>query len=331
MSTPTAIPSPIATSILPGSGSGVDSSNCKLMGPFALFVQAIMGILVVGSLIYKRQRERPKRKWKIWLLDVTKQMLGQLFVHILNVVFSDAGAEQGGDNPCSLYFLNILIDTTLGVFFIYAALRFLTHFLTDVIGLPGFVSGQYDDQALPPRRGRSARPKLSYWFRQLGTYLLVLFGMKLSVLALLAIFPFLNDVAAAILSIFGNNKDAQVLFSMSLFPLTMNVLQFWLIDSVLRHNPNTSKYARVPQDSSATPALPGHFVDHDQQDTPPSPKSRSPSPSPPTPSHRLSASLDSLRIEAGRALSDDENRPRSPRRESHNLRSVTISSDNNTL
>ncbi len=80
------IPTPTPTTII---GSPDIDDGCKLLGPFALFVQAIMGVLVIGSLVYKRQRETPKRKWKIWALDVSKQLLGQLFVHMLNVILSD--------------------------------------------------------------------------------------------------------------------------------------------------------------------------------------------------------------------------------------------------
>ncbi|PWN53058.1 hypothetical protein IE53DRAFT_310980 [Violaceomyces palustris] len=232
---------PTPTSIL--DSPEVDSDNCRLLGPFALVVQATMGLLVVGSLIYKRQREKPKRKWKIWILDITKQMLGQVFVHTLNVVLSDLVAKEGGNNPCSLYFLNILVDTTLGVFFIYVTLRFITHALTDRFGLTGFVSGQYRDPAAPG--ARRSRPRISYWLKQLSTYLLTIFLMKLAVLALFDLFPFLFVFGEWLLDLFGDHKNAQIVFSMALFPLVMNVLQFWLIDTLLRHNPETSVYAKV--------------------------------------------------------------------------------------
>lgn len=257
------IPTPTASPII--GTPEVDGDNCKLMGPFALFVQAIMGVLVIGSLVYKRQREKPKRKWKIWALDISKQMLGQLFVHILNVVLSDFVASGGGENPCSLYFLNILVDTTVGVFFIYIALKWVTWFLTERLGLEGFVSGQYTPPlpAIVPATGSSSssvqsgasrrsfrrgRPRIEYWFKQLGSYLFVLFLMKMAVLVIFALFPFLFDVGSWILSFFGSHKDFQVLFSMALFPLAMNVLQFWLIDSLLRHNPYTSAYSKINPD-----------------------------------------------------------------------------------
>ncbi|PWZ03383.1 hypothetical protein BCV70DRAFT_197599 [Testicularia cyperi] len=270
------VPIPTPTPVL--GAPEVDGDNCKLLGPFALVVQAVMGILVIGSLIYKRQHEHPMRKWKIWALDVSKQLLGQLFVHILNVVLSDFVARGGGENPCSLYFLNILVDTTLGVFFIYLGLRYITHFFTNVLGKDGFVSGQYSPPTPNASRssngtgasnshsdsassnaaygGRRARPKLEYWLKQLGTYLFVLLLMKMAVLLLFGLFPFLFDVGSWILGLFGSHKDIQVLFSMALFPLAMNVLQFWLIDSLLRHNPHTSAYSKLNQSGEG---------DHDEE------------------------------------------------------------------
>lgn len=38
----------------------VDAESCQLLGPFALLIQALMGVIVLGSLLVKRQRERPR-------------------------------------------------------------------------------------------------------------------------------------------------------------------------------------------------------------------------------------------------------------------------------
>jgi len=91
----------------------------------------------MSSLIYKRHRETPKRLWKIWcvasvlfetiqvlilslwlqrLFDVSKQVVGQMFVHGVNVFVSHLGSSTTESNACVFYFLNILIDTTLGKF-----------------------------------------------------------------------------------------------------------------------------------------------------------------------------------------------------------------------
>lgn len=95
-------------------GTPIDERNCQLFGFVSILTQLLMGVVVLVTLLYKRHQERPRRAWQIWMLDVSKQLTGQLFVHILNVMFSAVGTGQDGINPCSLYFLNILLDTTLG-------------------------------------------------------------------------------------------------------------------------------------------------------------------------------------------------------------------------
>jgi hypothetical protein len=48
------------------------------------------------------------------LFDVSKQVFGQMFVHGLNVLISGVISDVTSGNACVSYFLNILIDTTLG-------------------------------------------------------------------------------------------------------------------------------------------------------------------------------------------------------------------------
>lgn len=50
------------------------------------------------------------------LFDVSKQVVGQMFVHGVNVLISDLGSHHSAGNACVYYFLNILIDTTFGAF-----------------------------------------------------------------------------------------------------------------------------------------------------------------------------------------------------------------------
>lgn len=124
-----------------GSPQTTQEGECHLLGPFALLVQGALGIMALLSLVYKRWRETPKRPWKIWFFDVSKQVVGSVLVHVLNLVMSmlgagdiehasqtavgksgsgsggDAQAEQAGGrstpNPCSYYLLNLLIDVSI--------------------------------------------------------------------------------------------------------------------------------------------------------------------------------------------------------------------------
>jgi hypothetical protein len=56
---------------------------------FTIFVQLLLAFFALMSLWFKRQSERPKRKFKTWFLDVSKQGLGACYAHVLNMVSFD--------------------------------------------------------------------------------------------------------------------------------------------------------------------------------------------------------------------------------------------------
>ncbi|KAF8312697.1 hypothetical protein DL93DRAFT_2138394 [Clavulina sp. PMI_390] len=200
-----------------------DDPRCHLFGPTAIIVQILMGVLVLGSLVYKRQREFPRRKWNIWIYDVSKQVIGQAMLHASNVFVSWAIGKRTLANPCVSYFLNILLDTTLGVLMIYGMLQLFTRLLTEKAHLTGLKSGVYGDPPSP-----------MWWLKQLGVYLFVLFLMKTSVIALIEIFPFLMTFGSWLLSWSNSRNAVQVIFVMGIFPIAMNIVQFWLIDSIVK-------------------------------------------------------------------------------------------------
>lgn len=67
------------------------------------------------------------------LFDVSKQVVGQMFVHGVNVFLSDFGSNHTEGNACVFYFLNILIDTTLGVFVSLVSNWRIAHLLLQVL------------------------------------------------------------------------------------------------------------------------------------------------------------------------------------------------------
>lgn len=118
-------------------GPGAENGECRLLGPFALLVQAGLGALALLSLVFKRWRERPRRPLKVWFFDASKQVFGSVLLHVLNLLMSmfSSGdfelatqarvgtaqliAAAGGDpkaptpNPCSFYLVNLAIDVSL--------------------------------------------------------------------------------------------------------------------------------------------------------------------------------------------------------------------------
>lgn len=102
-------------------------AHCHLLGPFALLVQGALGALALLTLVWKRWREVPKRPWKIFFFDVSKQVFGSMLTHVINLAMSMLGsvdmanaaahvASDDGDgrspNPCSFYLLNLGIDVS---------------------------------------------------------------------------------------------------------------------------------------------------------------------------------------------------------------------------
>jgi hypothetical protein len=53
---------------------------------FTVFVQLLLAFFGLTSLWCKRQRERPRRKFRTWFLDCSKQGVGACYAHVLNMV-----------------------------------------------------------------------------------------------------------------------------------------------------------------------------------------------------------------------------------------------------
>lgn len=131
-----------------------------------------------------------------------------MFVHAFNVFVSDLVSHHSSNNACVSYFLNILIDTTLGALYpdyearsanlariysgvglIYVLLRVFTYIASERFQLKGFESGIY-----------GTPPSFKYWLRQATIYILALTTMKFMVIGLLALLPGLWSLGAWLLS-----------------------------------------------------------------------------------------------------------------------------------
>jgi hypothetical protein len=53
---------------------------------FTVFVQMLLALFALLSLWFKRQSEKPRRKFRTWFLDVSKQGLGACYAHVANMV-----------------------------------------------------------------------------------------------------------------------------------------------------------------------------------------------------------------------------------------------------
>ncbi|KAK2050174.1 hypothetical protein LZ31DRAFT_455583 [Colletotrichum somersetense] len=229
---------------------GDDGGNgeCSLLGSFALIVQAALGGLALMSLVFKRWRERPQRPVKIWFFDVSKQVFGSVLVHIANIFMSmltsgrfsvaldpsvAANArrflrrdEDYTPNPCSFYLLNLAIDTTIGIPILIVLLRILTGLVSRTpLGKPeeSIRSGNYGNP-----------PNAWWWLKQSFIYFCGLFGMKFCVLIIFLLLPWISRVGDWALRWTEGNEQLQIFFVMMFFPLIMNGMQYYIIDSFIK-------------------------------------------------------------------------------------------------
>lgn len=247
-----------------------EQAECHLLGPFALLVQAALGGMAILSLVWKRYRETPKRPWKIWFFDVSKQVTGSMLTHVLNLAMSmlssvdmvnaakkagAAGAKNDPEgrmpNPCSFYLLNLAIDvslpsakprttceltclqTTIGIPVLYVLLQILhAGFLRTPLATPpeSIKSGNYGQP-----------PKARWWAKQLLIYFIGLTGMKLFVFFLFAAMPWLPWIGDWALRWTKGNEALEVTFAMFVFPLGMNAIQYWIIDNFIMDKKKESK------------------------------------------------------------------------------------------
>ncbi|KAK1240935.1 hypothetical protein MKX07_006368 [Trichoderma sp. CBMAI-0711] len=226
----------------------IDASQgeCQLLGPFALVVQAALGGLAMLSLVYKRWREHPRRPVKVWFFDVSKQVFGSVLVHISNIFMSmltsgrfsikvepsvvERLVARGGDdyvpNPCSFYLLNLAIDTTVGIPILIVLLRIFS-------ALASFTP--FGKPAESIRSGYYGNPPNAWWWlKQSVIYFAGLFGMKLCVLVIFIMMPWISQVGDWALRWTEGNEKLQVAFVMMIFPLIMNALQYYIIDSFIK-------------------------------------------------------------------------------------------------
>lgn len=98
-------------------------NECELFGWFGVIVQLMLGVLSFAVLVYKRFKEHPKRAWRIWFLDTSKQAVSQLLAHFLNVAISLRLSVKQENDPCLWYFATIVLDCTIGMLICVGILR----------------------------------------------------------------------------------------------------------------------------------------------------------------------------------------------------------------
>ncbi|KAF9984949.1 hypothetical protein BGZ65_012142 [Modicella reniformis] len=236
----------------------IPGGSCQLMSKFAIFVQLLLATIAFSTLILKRSKERPMRPLKVWLYDVSKQVVGGVVIHSLNLLaatlFGLSSEQDSKDsNPCIWYFLNIFLDTTFGVGVLYLFLRAADMYF-NYMRIDGLNTGDYGNP-----------PQFKRWWKQTLVFSFGLVVMKIVVVIVLT-WPFLFTFGEWVLGWTLQNEKLQILFVMLILPLTMNICQFWVIDYILKQKTTEKFPIRIDEDGEDLYGLVGGLDDEDGDD-----------------------------------------------------------------
>ncbi|KAI9920389.1 hypothetical protein PsorP6_015709 [Peronosclerospora sorghi] len=192
-------------------------------------VQMLLGFLALSSLYAKWYLEWPRRPVKVWFMDAMKQGTSAAMIHVLNILFaiglvgfSDTPSDQ---DQCAFYFMNVVIDTTLGVYIAYLLLQVMT-----------FVAIRQQWTSVRCHGNYGSPPSWRVWWIQLLDWCAILIVMKLMVgLVLYAFSTPLGWMGSLLFYPVHNHPKIELLIVMIGCPLVMNMVQFWIQDSFLMH------------------------------------------------------------------------------------------------
>lgn len=141
---------------------------------------------------------------------MSKQFIGAAVIHFLNLAISYiAGRPRNGrpkTNLCVWYFLNVAVDTTVGVGILWFWLHSIQYVLEKVFHVKQIKTGNYGP---PPLRNR-----LYPWFKQTFIFILAESLMKLCVYGMFHTMPFLFTFGEWVLRWTKGNYRYQVIFVM---------------------------------------------------------------------------------------------------------------------
>ncbi len=136
-----------------------------MVGLVGILVQLGLGILSFSVLIIKRYREKPRRPWKIWMMDTSKQVISQLLAHFINLTISLALARNDTDSDeCLWYFMTNIFDNTIGVFLTICGLKLLERYLKKKRKIQ-YISGNYHNKVTSENYGKQPPPQMELELR----------------------------------------------------------------------------------------------------------------------------------------------------------------------
>lgn len=229
--------------------------NCKFFDEFGIFVQCTLALICLLALLFKRFIEKPRRPWVIFILDTSKQILGQNTQHFSNLIFASKIGESSG-LECEWYLNNLIADCTIGVLFQYLYLQFLIYILQNTRF--EFQTGDYG-QNTEYVESETCCVKFSWrkYLYQVMWWMVIAMFAKLTVFSILLIFyKIVENFGKLVLAPMKTNPKVKLVMVMIVIPTFFNILQFWFTDNFIKRKDKDS--GKKFDDSSTN--LPNNYV-----------------------------------------------------------------------
>lgn len=204
---------------------------CKVINnSFSILIQAVLGFFALLSLAVKRISENPKRPINVFLYDISKQVIGSLYTHGLNLLIaikvSSLISSDKLDDECMWYFVNFIVDVFLGLVLNWIFLT-LVNWIANKYKYHMLISGKYtiDNKFC----------NIPYAL-QLAIWLIIITIVKILLFYgfLIPAQKSLGEMGTWILSPIYGDDEFELIVVMVVVPFTLNIFQFWLQDTILK-------------------------------------------------------------------------------------------------
>jgi len=208
------------------------SEYCKVYDTddfFTAFVQILLALIALFSLFVKRQNEVPRREFMTWWLDVSKQGIGAIYVHCLNMITAsiishNVRGDYELEDQCAWYAINYFFDTTVGLVLSLIILKI-------ALGL----AKQRNVESLMHSGVYEGEDGMQHWWHQLIFWVAILTLCKIILLFLLWVFsPALAIMGNFLFKPLEGNNQLELVFVMIILPGVLNVFYFWIADGYLK-------------------------------------------------------------------------------------------------
>eukprot|EP00928_Gymnodinium_smaydae_P063020 TRINITY_DN46725_c0_g1_i1.p1 TRINITY_DN46725_c0_g1~~TRINITY_DN46725_c0_g1_i1.p1 ORF type:complete len:383 (+),score=81.10 TRINITY_DN46725_c0_g1_i1:58-1206(+) len=214
------------------------AGECHILSDsFDFAMQALLFFLCLSTVLLKWYLEQPRRQFWVFSLDMSKQVVAALWYHFLNMTFAmwiQASRPRLEADECAWYFVNFMIDTTLGLVLNYVFLKYTEKMLGYNSGFYWKVSDDTQEQSVFDT---------SAFLLQLSLFVLIVTLSKLVVVATMFLSPPLWSFVGVMGTTWIKNTDGRLFFVMVLTPMVMDTIFFCATDEFIKYeNDSTDDY-----------------------------------------------------------------------------------------